>query len=48
MSKNICPICGKTCDDAGMDYLDNGNPACFSCVQKEIKREEEKKNQEKS
>ena len=43
MAKNICPICGRHCDDVEMDFLDNGNPACFSCVQKELQREESQK-----
>ena len=35
MSKNECPICGRTFDDEVGTYLDNGSPACPECVEKE-------------
>lgn len=48
MAKNTCPICGNGVDDLEMDFLDNGNPACSTCVQKERKRGEEKNKYEKT
>lgn len=35
MGENCCPICGQVLDDSDFQSLDNGNPACLSCVEKE-------------
>ena len=42
MREIMCPICGKIIDDQNLDYLDNGSPACHTCVENERKVEEEK------
>ncbi|MGN0539017.1 MAG: hypothetical protein ACI4KI_04085 [Candidatus Fimenecus sp.] len=31
-----CPICGKKIETSEYECLDNGNPACPECVQKEL------------
>lgn len=43
MEKMICPICGRVFDEADIDFLDNGNPACHNCVVAEDERNEEEK-----
>ena len=35
MEKMTCPICGEKFDEKDMDFLENGNPACSKCVEKE-------------
>ena len=40
MEKMECPICGELFDDMDVQYLDNGNPACPTCVQDEQKQDE--------
>ena len=41
MGKMECPVCGEAFDEEYVEYLDNGNPACPHCVQKERKDNEE-------
>ena len=45
MSKMECPRCGNKFDEEYVEYLDNGNPACPHCVEKERKAEEEKEKE---
>ena len=33
--KMICPICGKEYDSLDAVILDNGNPGCPECAEKE-------------
>lgn len=40
MADMTCPICGKAFDDADIAFLDNGNPVCIECAEKESKKEE--------
>ena len=40
MSKMECPICGGSFDDEFVGFLENGNPACPSCVEAEQKLDE--------
>lgn len=56
MGENCCPICGQVLDDSDFQSLDNGNPACLSCVEKEREKiekqeisriEQEKANKKK-
>ncbi len=42
MAKMECPICGRKFDEEYVEYLDNGNPACPSCVTAEEKRQNKK------
>jgi len=37
VEKMTCPICGKEFDVENIEFLDNGNPACAECVEKENK-----------
>lgn len=36
-----CPICGKKFDVSEYEILDNGNPACPECVQKECEENDD-------
>lgn len=36
-----CPVCGKSFPMEWAECLDNGNPACPECVQKERERMDE-------
>ena len=35
MDKTTCPICGREVSVEKLFILDNGNPACSNCVDKE-------------
>lgn len=42
MANNImCPICGKMFPPEEYELLDNGNPICPECAEKERENEEE-------
>lgn len=34
-----CPVCGETVDCSDIELLENGNPACSSCVRKETSKQ---------
>lgn len=44
MEKMTCPICGRSFDEKDMSFLENGNPACFECVEKEQSKSETTSN----
>ena len=43
MEQMTCPVCGRLFDYDIVEYLDNGNPACPQCVDKERKEIEQAK-----
>ena len=43
MTKMECPICGEMFEVESAEHLDNGNPACPRCVEKERQKENEDK-----
>lgn len=46
MEKEKCDYCGQEYDKSIMRVLNNGSPACPTCVKKEEEKEKEKTSDE--
>ncbi len=48
MAKMACPICGQNFDEQHVQFLENGNPACPACVEKESSKDNVQNNTKKN
>lgn len=48
MAEMVCSICGQNFDEQHVQFLENGNPACPACVEKENRKNNVQNNAKKN